>query len=62
MKGIVESWSLPWHDLQRSLAESYGTGGNLQPKGLNSRNTVRPAGNWLVRARSRATRVNQVRR
>jgi hypothetical protein len=62
MKGIVELWSLPWHDLQRSLAESYGTEGNLKPKGSNSRNAVRPAGNWLVRARSRAMRLNQVHR
>ena len=38
MSGMPESWSLPWHKLQRNVAA-----------GVIS---VAPAGSWLVRARS----------
>jgi hypothetical protein len=37
MSGMPESWSLPWHKLQRSVAASVIS--------------IAPAGSWLVRAR-----------
>jgi hypothetical protein len=37
MSGVPESWSLPWHALQRSVAAG---------------SSVAPAGSWLARARS----------
>jgi hypothetical protein len=37
MNGIPESWSLPWHALQRSVAAQC---------------SVAPAGSWLARVRS----------
>lgn len=38
MSGISESWSLPWHQMQRRVAA-----GPI---------AIAPAGSWLVRARS----------
>jgi hypothetical protein len=53
---IFEFWSLPWHALQRSLADSFrveapsGAGLKLQSSG--GRVAAAPAGSsWLMRAR-----------
>jgi len=50
-----------WNDLQRRLAETFGTEANLNPpigaKSLNSRGAAASSQSWLVRARSGATQT-----
>jgi hypothetical protein len=62
MNDIFELWSLPWHALQRSLAETFGAESAVHSaftsKSLNSRNLPTPASSWLVRARNAATQMN----
>lgn len=47
MNDILELWSLPWHALQKSLAEAFG--------GENVWISTAEAGGWLSRARGRST-------
>jgi hypothetical protein len=58
----AESWSRPWHDLQRSLAAGFGAtpaaapgGGSFPIKGSTSPNGISP-GSWLVKARTASGR------
>jgi len=59
MNDIFELWSLPWHALQRSLAEAFGAESAVHAastsKSSISRNLPTPTGSWLVRARNGAT-------
>jgi hypothetical protein len=73
MNDIFELWSLPWHALQRSLADTFGNEANATlAASLSSSNSRRlraaagapvaagaPAGasSWLVRARSGVTQA-----
>ncbi len=57
-------WSVPWHELQRSLADSFGVqGGAPATTGWQSRRPAdagcapASAGSWLVRARARVLSV-----
>jgi hypothetical protein len=56
MNDLDELWSLPWHALQRRLAEAYrpeatpATPAAIR-RSRNERNDA-TAGSWLVRARS----------
>jgi hypothetical protein len=72
MDGSVESWSQPWHALQRSLAAEFQTrrgaetavsvAGHLQAtlKAVVPLSAIQPTGSWLVRGRNPAgRRVNQ---
>jgi hypothetical protein len=51
-----------WHDLQRRLAETFGTEENSNPpigaKSLHSRQAPTSGLSWLVRARSGAVQVS----
>ncbi len=55
MNEIVEVWSMPWHSLQRSLAETFGTDVNgksvAAPKPSQAHVPTAAAVSWLVRAR-----------
>jgi hypothetical protein len=57
MDDICEMWSLPWHALQRSLAN--GTGDDapnhstVGMRPVNARGAAVPPNSWLARARSR---------
>ena len=57
-----ESSTPRWHDLQRRLAEAFGTEANSNPaigaKSPNSRQAPASSHSWLVRARSGAIQVN----
>jgi len=59
LNDTFELWSLPWHDLQRSLAQRVG-GEPVRPSRLRAQRAASPravaglAGNWLSRARSLA--------
>ena len=65
MNEMLESWSLPWHTLQRSLAQARGGVGAEGPavvnfKSLaNARTSAAAAGSWLARARDAAPRALQ---
>jgi len=60
MSDIVELWSLPWRDLQRSLAAEFGRQTHAATAGNSSSatmNVCRPGssacvGSWLLRARA----------
>jgi hypothetical protein len=52
MSDIAELWSLPWHELQRSLAAGFGGSAAGQAGGSGSPFVISPAGSWLVRART----------
>jgi hypothetical protein len=58
MNDIFELWSLPWHALQRSLAETFGAEANVNSaaggKPSNAHSVPAAASSWLVRARSGA--------
>jgi hypothetical protein len=65
MNDMAEVWSLPWHELQRRLAEGPGPAAphaitnaavhaTANPRCAGSRNVGAPAGNWLTRAERRA--------
>jgi len=60
MNDIREIWSLPWHVLQRNLAEGIRvqrTAGGGAAREAAKSETVKmqgAAGSWLVRARQRA--------
>ncbi len=63
MSDIAELWSLPWHELQRSLAAGFGgsaagAGGSGSPfvRAVGAPCVISPAGSWLVRARSASGR------
>jgi hypothetical protein len=57
----IAEWSHPWHELQRSLAEGFGShaGGyaagypQTTLKASSLRSAIPPAVSWLVRARTR---------
>jgi hypothetical protein len=53
---MFENWSLPWHTLQRSLAQAFDREAELcsqvKAKPPNFQRTGSPSNNWLVRARS----------
>ena len=55
MNKTVEVWSMPWHELQRSLAEAFGTEAIEKsvaaPKSRRAHVPTAAAVNWLVRAR-----------
>jgi len=59
MNNMSESWSIPWHALQRRLAETFGPainrGSSTTPKSLRSQVSTACGSNWIVRARSAAT-------
>jgi hypothetical protein len=49
----VESWSAPWHRLQKTLANASGGSAPIHPLAVRKRGAVptRPvASNWLVKA------------
>jgi hypothetical protein len=49
----VESWSVPWHTLQKTLADAVGGNAPLHPLAARKRAPVTTravAGNWLVKA------------
>jgi hypothetical protein len=60
MSDIAELWSLPWHELQRSLAAGFGENaagqaggsGSYAIKHVKTPNVISPVGTWLVRARA----------
>ena len=60
MNDIREIWNLPWHVLQRDLAERIGfqgTAGGGAAREVAKSETAKmrdAAGSWLVRARRRA--------
>jgi len=64
MSDIAELWSLPWHELQRSLAAGFGgnaagaAGGSGSPfvRVVGGPCVISPAGSWLVRARTASGR------
>ena len=49
MSGVSELWSLPWHALQRSLANRFG---GLTPDAPGAARNA----SWMGRARARAGR------
>lgn len=54
MNKTVEVWSMPWHALQRNLAESFGTQAGkpvAAPKYPRTHVPTAAAVSWLVRAR-----------
>jgi len=64
MNDVIESWSLPWHTLQHSLAKDFGAetaataarcaragGASVRPPFSAARLAAVPTGSWLVRAR-----------
>jgi len=55
MNEMLENWSLPWHTLQRSLAEAFGaeaqSSTRAKVKSLNAQRIGSPTTSWLVRAR-----------
>jgi len=55
MNDIFEFWSLPWHALQRSLANGFGAEahGSAAPgaKSFGFAATASTGGSWLARAR-----------
>lgn len=61
MNDIFELWSLPWHALQRSLADGFGTetsaSGPVHPLTSGSDIAAPGAANWLMRARRTASRA-----
>jgi hypothetical protein len=66
MHDTGEMWSLPWHALQRNLAE--GIGGVLLPhsgatvRAVSAQGAVLSTNSWLGRARLRVTELqNQMR-
>jgi hypothetical protein len=59
MNDIAELWSLPWHELQHSLAAGFGgtagqAGGSGSPfvRVVGGPCVISPVGSWLVRARA----------
>ncbi len=64
MNDIAERWSLPWHELQHSLAAGFGgnaaaaAGGGGSPfvRAVGAPCVISPAGSWLVRARTASRR------
>jgi hypothetical protein len=60
MSDVLESWSLPWHALQRSLAQGYCVemSGAASFRRSLSAAQFRPAetGSWRVRARKAGPR------
>jgi len=56
MNEIFELWSLPWHALQRSLANGFvadaSIGEPASPARLGHGDPAARAGSWLARARS----------
>lgn len=51
----IELWSIPWHELQRSVAETFRSdaSANATAKQKTARSQIPdvPSSNWLVRAR-----------
>jgi hypothetical protein len=67
MNDIFEFWSLPWHALQKSLANGFGEGaaGSAAPASASSRfGVAAPStpGSWLARARSGLPQAHPVGR
>ncbi|HLZ99047.1 MAG TPA: hypothetical protein VKP66_13990 [Steroidobacteraceae bacterium] len=59
MNNDLAAWSLPWHELQRSLAAGFGAhagahaaGGSPCPRGPSDARCVPAPASWLVRART----------
>jgi hypothetical protein len=52
MNDIFELWSLPWHTLQRNLAETFGSQASAIAATQATRNSgfSSNSGNWLQRA------------
>ena len=55
MNKTIEVWSMPWHALQRNLAEAFGTQAigkpAAAPKSPRTHVPTAAAVSWLVRAR-----------
>ncbi len=50
----AESWSVPWHTLQKTLADAFGCNAPVHPLAAPKRassSAKAVAGNWLVKAR-----------
>jgi hypothetical protein len=65
MNDVLEFWSLPWHTLQRSLANGFGAeAGEVATPASASRGTAAPGANgtWLARARKGLRPPYQVQR
>jgi hypothetical protein len=61
MNHDMTEWSLPWHQLQRSLAAGFGahaSGWQSKAERTNVRCAPAPAISWLVRARTRVLSVS----
>lgn len=57
MNEVLELWSLPWHDLQRSLAKTFAAETTPHPDSPGVAGTIRAATthSWLGKARNRAS-------
>jgi len=49
---VCELWSLPWHSVQSSVAESFGIVTVLDPSARGARASASSTANWLMRALS----------
>ena len=62
MNNDITEWSLPWHQLQRSLTAGFGahaaSGWQSKAKRADVRRAPAPAISWLVRARTRVLSVS----
>jgi hypothetical protein len=60
MSDVLESWSLPWHALQRSLAQGYcaemSGAASLRRSLSNAQFKPAETGSWRVRARKAGPR------
>lgn len=62
MSDICELWKLPWHALQKKLADGKGLGAVAYPTvTLNAASMQPGADSWLGRARRRMATTSQVR-
>jgi hypothetical protein len=63
---VVASWSIPWHELQRSLAAGIGIAALGCNTPVNSppllKSSSGPVGSWLARAHTRAHLVTPRRK
>ncbi len=71
MNDSIDMWSLPWHALQRNLAEAIGgnspsyrsvaRGAANSPYVFNVRAVAAPVNSWLSRVQSRSPAAAQLR-
>lgn len=57
---VVESWSTPWHELQKTLVEAFGGNAPIHPLAARKRAVASGrsnGGNWLLKARGSELRI-----